>query len=451
MDTLDRLESVIIDGTTYTKAEFNKLTKQQLVDIAVKNKVTVDTSANKLSIQLAIINFIIANPVDGVDEVVVSPIETINIDTKTSSETDLKNRVKDIITKAHELNTLIKQHIADGTLETFKESLKEQGLYDYVGKLFDNLDGVKTPEEYDDVIVDLPLSDIITNIPIRVISQQVVETTMQYPLMERVDKQTVRNGVKQWFYKDYRDTDNASGFDDVTISDYNLGREPIFSEVKQVDTEIHKGYDILSTVLNDITLTMGAFIALVNDVIIAIARPFAKKMYARFITFLDQDSNYDEVLTFAGKTTTDKAKEVSVHLTGLSTPSRNNLKVKPNGAAQALEYSTTGKKIYLIMNNKYAANYKYDLTSQLFTLGEVTLEVSGIQTLDFDKLAEYSEIANGTLKDKQVIILEDKVYFEIVHYSASKVVDTPKLKTVMHRYDRIGNGRRKDKYLGAFK
>ncbi|MCS5737199.1 hypothetical protein, partial [Herbiconiux daphne] len=109
----------------------------------------------------------------------------------------------------------------------------------------------------------------------------------------------------------------------------------------------------LDTILNDVTISVGLFIALVNDFEFAIVKPFAKRMYQELITWLDSDatSTYDEVVTFADATDINKqAKELKNKLISLSTPSRTHLKQKPVGATTGLEYQLNLSNAILILD-----------------------------------------------------------------------------------------------------
>lgn len=368
------------------------------------------------------------------------------------SEDALKKRATEIIEVAQVHNAVLGDMETEEERRIYIENLQDEiapAVAEHIIAVFPDL-----IEQFDTIVVsDLPASQILTNLPVRVIDQMIVKVLVNYPLMGLVQKEMVTNGLKQIFYKDYRDTDDKSGFANVEIGDYNMGTEPVFQETKQVDTEIHKGYDLLSTLLNDVTVTVGLFVGLIKDFVYAIAKPFAKKMYARFVTFLDTTTSYDEIITFTAADAKTKAKEVSNKLVELQTPSRNNLKKKPDGSALALEYHLQSTNANLILNKKYATDYKYDLVAGTFQFGEIKLNVKSITVVDFDRLAEYTENSPATdiLKGLEVILVEDGVYQEMVHYSATKQVNTPKLKEVFHRYDRLGNYRRKDKILLGFK
>lgn len=295
---------------------------------------------------------------------------------------------------------------------------------------------------------DLPTSEIITNLSIRLIDQTISNLSVTYPLMNLVVTKVVANGIKEIFYKDYRDSDNVSGYDDVTIADFNQGREPVFSEAYQVNKNIHKGWDVLSSLLNDVTLSLGLFVALIKDYTMAIGRPFAKVMFQRFITFLDTPAVYDEVLTFKGTTAKDKAKEFYKKIVTLSAPSRTHLKKSIRGTTKGLETSIPQTQLHVILNVDYAADYKYDLTANTFQLGEITIKVASITVVDFKTITpEYSTEAAHTLDKTEVILFQYGAYNEMIMFSAAKTMNTPKLKTVIHRYDRIGNYRAKDKLI----
>ncbi len=362
----------------------------------------------------------------------------------------LENRAIEILQRAEKINKALKG-AKDATertaiIDSFDDEL---GLGDYIRESFDGID------QADEVLIanDLPASKIITNLPVRILDQVIAKVEVQYPLMNLRQLEMVKNGLKEIFYKDFRDVSNKSGFSDVEMSDYNMGSEPVTKKTYKVDTEISKGYDILDKILNDVTVTPGLFIALINDFVMAVVRPFAKKFYARFMTFLDKVDSYDETISFPnGSDPKAKAKIVYEKLVSLQTPSRNHLKKAITGFAKTLEYVLKPENAVLILNKEYAGNYKYDLSSMTFQLGEITIKVKEIIVLDFAGLKEYSEEVGATaLTDNEVILMEVGVYNEIIHYSASKIVNTPKLKTTFNRYDRVGNYRRLDKILIGFK
>lgn len=421
-----------------------KMTKKQLEEEFEKLELTFDSNLK----------------VDEMKQILINRELMKEVKTETFednfNEKQLKKRAADI------LHTAAKHNAALQNLKT-KE---ERQVY------LDRLNGEIAPEvsefilesfpDFNDApvlkagavpISDLPASKILTNLPLRIVEQMIANVLVSYPLMNMVQKEMVTNGIKDIFYKDYRDVDNKSGFADVEIDDYNQGVEPTFKETYMVNTEIHKGYDIISSLLNDVTVTVGYFVALIKDFTMAVARPFAKKMYQRFITFLDTADSYDEVVTFTANDAKTKAKEVYNKLIELGTVSRSNLKKKPDGSAVALEYNLNTSNAHLVINKKYATDYKYDLAAGTFQLGEITLPVKSITVLDFDRLNEYTESnpVTNTLKGLDLILVEDGVYQEMIHYSANKQVNTTKLKEVFHRYDRIGNYRRKDKILVGFK
>lgn len=415
-----------------------KTLKAELTDL----KVTFDESLKKEDLQELLISVVVA------EETKLNSIQHMD----NLTEEELQKRATEILEEANKHNEVLAGLKTPEEKQIYLETLADEiapEVTELITEAFPELmEAGDSP-----VSTDLPASQILTNLPIRIVDQVIANVLVDYPLMNTVQKELVTNGIKQIFYKDYRDVNDTSAFSDVVIGDYNQGTEPTFTETYKVDTEIHKGFDILSSLLNDVTVTVGLFVALIKDFTIAIARPFAKKMYARLVTFLDKTASYDKIITFTGADAKDKAKEVYEEIVSLSTPSRDNLTKKPNGSAKALEYSLKSGNANLILNKKYSADYKYDLSANTFQLGEITIPVKSITVIDFDKVAQYSENlpATDVLKGLEVILMEDGVYQEMLHYQGTKQVATPKLKDVFHKYVRIGNYRRKDKILLAFK
>ena len=427
------------------KKDLLKLNKEGLVDFATNNGVKINDDDTK---KMIIDNIYKDDNIVVIENEPSNSVKHVDNESKKGlTKEQLDMRTASILQKAAELN--------DAYLKAGSANEKKALLYDlsvpmreYFTKSVTNFGTIPGVE-----ITDLDPSDIVKNIPVAIVEQEIIDLTLQYPLMENVTRKQWINGLATVFYKDYGQIDNKSGYDDVTISDYNESGFSQFKEVYQVDTNIHKGYDILDTILNDVTVTVGLFISLVNDIVYAIARPFAKELYSRFITFIDDDNNFDEVIAFkATDDAKEKAKTIYNYVTSLKTPSRDNLKKMPTGAIQPLEYSLEGKKMTMILNKTYASDYNYDLAANTFQLGKIELDFDTIKVLDFTKLAAYSlSTSTGKLAGYQVILIESGIYNEIVHYEASKVVDTPKLKKVLHRYLRIGSYRRKDKIAIAFK
>ncbi len=436
----------VIGENEFTEKDLAKKNKADLIELLKELGVTFDSGiTNKAMVEL------IKQSATNFEDVVIEDIKRTDIDEETksgASKKSLENRAAQILSQATKINEEL-QNASPTDRENLIVALAEKGgiSVDTIRELFPTID------QADEVPIadDLPASDIITNLPLRVVEQQILAIIIEtYPLVKLVNRQTVQNGIKDFFYQDYRDMDNKSGFDDVTIGDYNAGSEPNFKQTEKVDTELHKGYDILDSVLNDVTVTPGLWMALINNVSMAIARPLAKKWYERFVTYLSDVANFDEVIEFTSGDTKERSKQLYTHLTSIATPSRTNLKKKPIGSALALEKAIQAKNLTIVMDVKFSADYNYDLAAMTFQLGSVTFKVKEIIILDFAKVQEY---VTGTNKftDQNLILIEDGVYGELVHYEASKKVDTPKLKSVFHKYIRVGNYRTPDKYLGGFK
>lgn len=420
-----------------------KLSKDEIIAELVANGATFETALSKQELVEKLFN----------DYAKKDPKTEDKLDSLSEKELELKS--KRILEKATEINTLLSNAKTQEEREAILKGIDaELPIMQDLLTAFPNILNPASPIE---TASDLPASKIITSLPVRVVEQMVNSIlTDEYELMKYVSQEEVRNGILQIFYGDFRDADEVSGFANVSIDDYNQGHEPIFSETYQVDVEIHKGMDILSSMLNDTAITIGTYVALVQDVVRGIARPFAKRIYQEVINFLDSDAsatgNYDEVVEFTGADTKAKAKEFHKFLISKNTTSRTNLTKKPSGSTKALEHKVKATNLAIIINADFATDYKYDLTANTFQLGEIKLPVKSIEVLDFAKLAEYAKTpATSKLKDMEIIGIEDGVIKLFKHYSGTKIVDTPKLKSVIHRYDRFGLCRLKNKILFAFK
>lgn len=308
---------------------------------------------------------------------------------------------------------------------------------------------------------DLTASKVLTTLPVRVVDQLITRALVDYPLMNVAHVETVRNGLKQIIYTDYRDGDNKSGFADVVIGDFNAGLEPVFTETFQALTEFHKGYDILDSMLNDVTVSAGLFLSIVDDYARAILQPFAKRMFQELVSALDtnETGTYDEVVEIKVTGTTpveiarEKAKAIYAKLQGLNTPSRKHLKHLPTGASKALEFRAKTEDLIAIISTAYASSYKYDLTANTFQLGEINMKFKEVVELDFSLLQDYSLVtsASQVLKDYEVLFIQPEKLNIIKHYQGTKTVNTPKLKTVTHTYAKFDTFKRKDKIALAFK
>lgn len=296
---------------------------------------------------------------------------------------------------------------------------------------------------------DLPASAIITGLPVRLVEQVIISQVEDYPLADQISIEMVRNGMKEVFYNDFNATDNESGFGDVKIGDYNPALSPVFKDTYNVDTEIHKGMPILDSVLNDIMINPASFVALINNVVFGIAKPISHKIFTEFVNYLDTDANYDESSATTGTDAKGKAKELLNKLYQLGQTSRGHLKATFGG--KKLEHRLPSNRATIILNTKWATDYKYDLSSMTFQLGEITLPVKSIKIVDFEELKEYATDPSASKLDEiELIIAEDKHFNMIGHYQATKVVATTRMKSVMHTYMRYGIFKRKNRYLGKF-
>lgn len=382
----------------------------------------------------------------------------------TQKEVDeLQTRTKAILEKATAINNDLLSHKTEDERLAWLDALDEElGLKGELQHMFPNLLGIDKEGDARAIIPatdDLPKSKIITSLPIRVLEQLLLRTTVNYPLMNLVPIEQVKLGIKQVIYGDYRDGDTTSGYSDVTIGDYNQGLEPLGTETYTTDINFHKGYDILDSILNDVALTTGLFIAIVADYANNIGKPMAKRLYQEVVTQFDSDATglYDEVISFPlvdGKINViENAKLLDRKLTTLNTPSRSHLKHVPTGLTKALEFQTTANDLHLVMNKEYAANYKYDVVKGTFQLGAINLQFKSIKELDFEKLTEYSNVqaASQKLKGYDLFIMSEGKLNIITHFTGTKEVNTPKLKSVVNTYMKFDTWENKSKIAIAFK
>lgn len=366
-----------------------------------------------------------------------------------SDKAQLQTQAEQIIKSATELDeklATLTQEERDAYVDHLNESM---GLGEYFEKAFPQFRSAKETRSAIVVADDLPASKIITNLPVRVITQAIYSEIATYPMGHLITTEQIRNGIKDVFYNDFNDADNKSGFSDVVIGDYNPASAPVFKDTYQVDTEIHAEYPILDSVLNDVALTPAFFVELINNYVWNIAKPIAKAIYKRFIAFIDTDANYDFTKALGSADIKENSKELYEKLASLNTTGRDHLKATFGG--KKLEFRLPTGDATLILNSKFSSKYKYDLVAGTFQYGEIKLQAKEILVFDFAILKGYApDPSTSTLEDTEVVIYQDGVYQEMIHYDASKQVETPKLKSVFHRYMRIGNFKRKNRFMGKF-
>lgn len=345
----------------------------------------------------------------------------------------------------------IEQQVSDldpNEKEEFFKQLGEKDGIDYNGLM---KNGIPTTT-----------SEIIANIPTAIVEQRVNDISIDYPLMGLVTSKMVRNGILQMFYKDTKTTGTKSGFKDVTMKDFNQGRYPQFTEILRVTEEISAGYDILDSILNDVTIQASLFVSLINDYVYAIARPLAEKNYERLLSYLDTTDNYMLIKEFT-KATPDQlksnpkiqteinAQELAEFVILARTPNRINLTQKPNGSPKILQHIFDPEKAVIVMNAKYATNYTYNLLANTFNMGKILLPFAKIIVLDFDVLNASLPKSNQFLKESELLIFENGGIMDLVHYNGAKTINTPKLKSVTNVYTRRGMHFDKTKLSVRFK
>lgn len=358
---------------------------------------------------------------------------------------------KAILEEAEKLDAKLEGMTADEREIYFNEVLAAESpeIAELFKKVFPEF---TTHKEYRNAIAadkDLPASTILTNFSIRIVTQQIGDRLEEYGLGSLLNTEMVRNGVKEKFYRDFKATDSKSGFADVTIDDFNAGYNKAWSKKWQVDTEIHAGYDIINSMLNDVTMTPGMFISLVSDYSYNISKPIANKIFRELIKFIETDANYDKVGAFAGADAKERAKELSLRIKKLKTTSRNHLSTKFDG--KALEYRQRPEETTLIINTKYSADYNYDLVANTFQVGAITMEVGRIIEVDFDELKQFApDPATTKIGDIDVLIWTNGAANQFYHYQGTTLMPTPKLKSVFHHYGRYGIMKDPNKYLEKF-
>ncbi len=359
---------------------------------------------------------------------------------KTDDYQTMVLNAKKIVEKANAIDDEIRGLPANKVNDRLKAEFKDLGFDDVPQEMFDA------------VASDLPPSKVLSTIPIRVVEQMLAKATVNYPLSDKQNIQFWTNGLKQFFYRDYRDMDDRSGYGDVEIGDFNQGNGKGYQET--INTTILKGqgYDMLNEVLRDFdVMSVGVWIALITDYNFNVVRPYAKYFYQQAIKFFTTAENFDGTTTFVGTDSKDKAKELWQKLVNLQTPSRTHLTTKlADGTDMKLEYQLKAENTQLIFNKKYASNYRFDLTSGLFQLGEIKLPANQVEIVDFDTVTEYDATATD-LASTEVLLIDKGVYVQGFHFNASTVVVTTRLKSVFNQYIKHSPYKMKNKILWRFK
>lgn len=381
---------------------------------------------------------------------ILDSIASLELADAMTDDDSVAKQAEQVIAKATELHEHF-QEMDVNERASFVDMLQEDtpALAKEFEKHFPNFRSAKDFTRATQPATDLPMSEIITNLPLRVIEQEIISQVEDYPLAQLIPTEFVRNGIKDVFYNDFNDADVESGFGDVVIGDFNPASSPVFKDTFKVDKELHKGFPIMDALLNDIMLNPSGFVALINSVVWNMSKPISNRIYKEFITYLENDANADEKVAITGTDAKTKAKELHLKLISLGQTSRGHLKAQFNG--KKLEHRLPSTRATLILNSKYATDYKYDLTAMTFQLGEITIPVKQILVVDFEELKEYSaDVANSKLADIEYVIWEDKNFNMIFHYQATKVMNTTRMKSVVHTYMRYGVFKRKNRYLGIF-
>jgi hypothetical protein len=266
------------------------------------------------------------------------------------------------------------------------EALSDAEKSEYLEQLANEFND---PEIKSLVASDLPLSEVLTNLSIRVVEQIITKTALKYPMMNLLNITNRQNGVFDIFYRDYRDNFVRKGTDNVVIGDFNQGINPIVKETAIADIYTSNGFDQLSSLLNDTMINVGNFATLLGDFGLFIARPLAREMYQMVIKSLNTTENYNELITFADNDTKLKAKEIANKILSIKTPSRTHLKSTISGLPRQLEYNSMDDELVLLISSKYATDYNYDFTANVYQLGEIKINVSAIEVVDFTQFKGY--------------------------------------------------------------
>lgn len=384
-------------------------------------------------------------------------IETNIVEKELTEEQKLENQAEQILKDATEINELFFNSASDEERDIVLDALdkKTPGMKDALKRVYTKMTRAGTGTPSPDIFAsDLPVSEIFTDHSIRIIEQSLISMSQSFPLTDLINFEMVSNGVKELFYHDYGSTDNEKGYTDVKMEDFNGGGYQTGKVQYKVTKDLHAKFKTLNAVLNDITLSPGLFVSLVNHIESGIAIPFQETYYKEHITFLDTAASYDKEESFPNAASPkDKAKQLFEYLVTLETPSRSHLKYKPVGFSRNIRKKINTSDLVMLVNKKYAGDYKYELAAGTYQLGEIQLPVGEIRTVDFETID--ADILTGTttgfFKEKEVILIEKGVYNIIQHYSAQTHTKTPKLFSITHRYDRYGAYKRLDKFLGAFK
>lgn len=422
--------------------KINTLNKDELVKAVQNYGGTVKSTATKAELVLQLV-VIITNE--------IAKIEIADNAGTDMTSADIEKEATKILTQAKELH----EAFADMTVEERQAYIENEltaPLAEYFKSLFPKFGSEREYRKAIATADDAPTSAIIAGLPVRVVEQSVESFVADYNLGNLISMEMVRNGLKELFFNDFNDADSKSGYSDVEIADYNPKGSPVSQKLYQVDTDLHATYPILDKVLNESFLSPALFVSVINSYLWGIAKPIAKALYKRFLTLISDPTQYDFSQAFSADDAKVKAKAVKTKITSLQTVSRNHLKAKLGGTSASplgLEYRLKPSNAILIVNAKYQSDYQFDLSANTFNLGEIVLQVAGIQVVDFALLKEFG--FEATFADSaEVIVFENGVYKEFTHYDASKVVDTPKLKQVFHRYLRVGNQKLPHKLLGVW-
>lgn len=300
------------------------------------------------------------------------------------------------------------------------------------------------------------MSDIFKDLSVFVIDQQVKSKGVTYYGNDLVSLRQVPNGVAYKNYNDYTDADELRGDSDVAISDFNMGRNIATGEIFYATKHIHKGYDIMDNMLNDVTKTTALFIELLKDIQKNVALPIAKRIYQYKLQAIASpfgELNKDGIditsiapdLEFKAPTLKGVIEKLGVWFKGLKYASRThtpNAKWKPDKFTNDIEINVSNPKI--IAPIEFEEDIKFNVNAGTFQLKEIDALTSTINYFDFKKTFEEYGKVKGLANDREkeifdlFVMSDDNPVGIIQHYAGSKLTDTPKLKKVLNNYVRLG-------------
>lgn len=299
---------------------------------------------------------------------------------------------------------------------------------------------------------------------------------------------TIPNGAFQRLYRDdyqgssylnndvYNTTTTGesttaeTGYDDVTINNWNGKLNQTFTEYYQTNQNYSRKVKLLDNMLDNVTYTQAMFMALVKNMNYMFDFSYKIFNFQRFLNFLNvntyqktftYDANFiqaptDEASAWKAKVNAQKLfTDLKTYLLNTKTPSRTWLTgLLPgqgaNIAKQPLIYDGKNKKRVLLIDNSVANFLDANLYAGTFQLEKLDLPDNlTIHRVDFNQMKEWYDFTTGGTIAKQVkgnpywILMDDDVYLEYRFYKGVKVVDTPNLYQIANIREERGFARNK--------